>query len=239
MIIFQVWSISYLTIWMMSGATIKPTNGAPRTALPDMAIMVRFFMIWMNVTIFKSFKLSQLQSLRISISIDLGKTHRSIFLLYFKGGGLDGPHCRRLLYKLDQLMEIVPLEHEDIVECLFYFLDVCVACFSEELHPGYAFKIAKWFNKYKELNISVTPKVHLLGIHVPQFLAFYGKAMGIFSEQVKSEIFIKNFQIFSKWNSITLEKLKILELKLCILRCRSICWWNFTLWVWVLLIMKL
>ena len=87
---------------------------------------------------------------------------------------------------MDQLMEIVPLELEDIVECLFYFFDVCVACFSEDLHPDYGFKISRFFTKYKELNISIIPKVHLLGIHVPRFIAFYEKAMGIFSEQVRS-----------------------------------------------------
>ena len=71
------------------------------------------------------------------------------------------------------------------VETLRKFDEIVTACFGQTLDPKYEEHIAAFSELYKGLNISVTPKVHVIEKHVAQFLKQKGEVSGLvfWSEQ--------------------------------------------------------
>ena len=65
-----------------------------------------------------------------------------------------------------------------------------------DLNPQYQYYIKHFENVYKDLGISVTPKVHILIRHVPEFIKKHNRSLGWYSEQALESIhydFLRNF----------------------------------------------
>ena len=69
-----------------------------------------------------------------------------------------------------------------------FFGHVVVSCFGMVLDPKYNTYINIFEDIYKDLNISVTPKVHILINHVPEFLKKHNRSLGWYSEQTLESI---------------------------------------------------
>ena len=96
----------------------------------------------------------------------------------------DGPNLNLLLKKLDKLENFVDPKFHNFIECMRLFHDVQDACFGMELGEDWEAKIHIWMDSYKELGISITPKVHCLMYEVPIFIWETGLALGQVSAQV-------------------------------------------------------
>ena len=57
----------------------------------------------------------------------------------------------------------------DVIEALNTFNEVRMACFSQTIDPDYKTYISSFADAYVKLGIYVTPKVHAVLVHVPQF----------------------------------------------------------------------
>ena len=115
--------------------------------------------------------------------------HVNYNLAYIKkfqlGTILDGPNLNLLLNKkLDKLENFVDPKFHNFIECMRLFHDVQDACFGMELGDDWEAKIHIWMDSYKELGISITPKVHCLMYEVPIFIWETGLALGQVSAQV-------------------------------------------------------
>ena len=72
------------------------------------------------------------------------------------------------------------------------------ACFGKDLLDNYEDLFDKFQNDFLCLGISVTPKVHALIYHVPQFCKLVGQGLSIYSEEA-AESLHHDFDEF--WNS--------------------------------------
>ncbi len=108
------------------------------------------------------------------------------------GGSFDGNACRRLLKNSDILDRIVC--SNGLFECkkfvtAFKALDKVVeSCFGANLEPMYKDHIAAFKQAYYDLNISITPKIHAILFHVPQFCESMDVGLGRFSEQASESV---------------------------------------------------
>ena len=74
----------------------------------------------------------------------------------------------------------------DIVEALN---TLRMACFGQTLDPDYKTYIRSFADAYVKLGIDVTPKVHAVLVHVPQFLDQNpGHGLGLWSEQASESV---------------------------------------------------
>ena len=106
----------------------------------------------------------------------------------YHGGTLEGNACVKLLQKAPELVRDLPNHLKDFAWALNAFDLVRKSCFGQELHPDYKEKISKFQERYIALNISVTPKLHVLFSHVPEFCQKVGKGLGSFSEQASESV---------------------------------------------------
>ena len=81
------------------------------------------------------------------------------------------------------MRDILPSHLKKIAEALNLLNEVRISCFGQKLHPDFEKKIKLFEKKYKELNISVTPKAHILFQHCAEFCNEHGEGLGAFSEQ--------------------------------------------------------
>ena len=70
-------------------------------------------------------------------------------------------------------------------------------CFGGNLEPSYKEDIGAFKQAYSHLNISITPKIHAILFHVPQFCESMDVGLGRFSEQA-SELVHCGFK--AVWN---------------------------------------
>lgn len=68
------------------------------------------------------------------------------------------------------------------------FNNVVTSCFGQNLDPHYQSIIGEFFNQIQALNISITPKIHAVVYHVPQFIKMKGKPLGLYSEQASESV---------------------------------------------------
>ena len=110
-----------------------------------------------------------------------------------------GNHCKRLLKKIDMLMETNPPRSvHKFVEAFQKFNDVVHACFSNNLDPDYVIKISQFEKVYRKLGISENLKAHILFDDIPRFLEFKDHGLGRYSEQaIEAMHAIEN----NKWQS--------------------------------------
>ena len=76
-----------------------------------------------------------------------------------------------------------------VVKTLDAFNEVRKSCFGQTCDPNYKEHIKKFAHAYLELKINITPKVHCVIVHIPQFLDKHpGQGLGKFSEQATEHL---------------------------------------------------
>ena len=106
-----------------------------------------------------------------------------------------GNDCLKILKNVDRLQQISPLNIQKYVHILRCLNKIVLACFGMDLDPDFNNYINEFKDLYCTLGISVTPKVHILIKHVPEFISKYGRSLGWFSEQALESThhdFLKN-----------------------------------------------
>ena len=104
------------------------------------------------------------------------------------GGTLNGNGCRKLLRSTDKLASLCGLDCLPFVGAFKAFEKVVESCFSLSLDLNYEAHIAHFRDMYCDLGISITPKVHTVFFHVPEFCDRHQKGLGIFSEQASESV---------------------------------------------------
>lgn len=108
---------------------------------------------------------------------------------YTNGGKFSfaGNACSSLLDNVDNLRRIC--EHGGLSRCMefvdtFYKFKIVVDdCFSLKLRPDFEQHISEFKKSYELLNISITPKVHIIMHHVGPFCEKHQMGLGFFAEQ--------------------------------------------------------
>ena len=98
-------------------------------------------------------------------------------------GSFVGNDCMKMLKNLDLLQQLAPSHIQKYVHihrCLYKIVN---SCFGMELDPEYEKYIKDFKELYLTLRISVTPKVHILIEHVPDFCKKHVRSLGWYSEQ--------------------------------------------------------
>ena len=108
----------------------------------------------------------------------------------YHDGAFIGNDCRKLLKKVSVLreMESRPKNTDKYVEAFESFNKVVGECFGNHLAPEYEESIQEFASKFKNLKISVTPKIHAVIHHVKEFCDIKGKGLGQYSEQTSESI---------------------------------------------------
>ena len=110
---------------------------------------------------------------------------------------LEGNQSRDFLKCLDKLEECITRESSaDQVKALAFvetfraFKQVVHDCFSIKLQTSYKTSINNFSKLYRDLGISVTPKVHMVERHIVDFFELKGEAagMGFYSEQAMEAV---------------------------------------------------
>ena len=107
------------------------------------------------------------------------------------GGTVNGNGCRLLLRSTDKLAANCSIQCLPFVMAFRAFETVVNACFSSNLDSNYKTFINE-FKTYFDLEISITPKVHAVIYHIPEFCDRHQRGLGLFSEQA-SEAVHSNF----------------------------------------------
>ncbi len=119
----------------------------------------------------------------------------------YHGGVFNGNACRKLLGKVSYLEETCP--HKEYINTFKAFTEVVDACFGKELAADYKDKINYFHMCFASLEgVNITPKLHALIFHVPQFCDYHGLGLGHFSEQA-SEAVHKDFNMLWKRYSVS------------------------------------
>ena len=132
----------------------------------------------------------------------------NIHRLEYRGKDLNGPACKLLLTKkLQKLRRDLPWCLRHYVLVFMAFDKVRISCFSEVLIPSYKNDIIHFGNLYCNLKtaegnpVSMTPKIHILIDHVPEFCESKGRGLGFFNEQASEsvhhdfELIWKNYKV--------------------------------------------
>lgn len=101
----------------------------------------------------------------------------------------NGNSCKTLLEKIDILRSRSSIPGTlNYVETFDKFKMVVKACFSYDLNPSYKNVIEDFKKSYLQLGISVTPKIHAVFFHVPDFCQIVQKGLGFYSEQTMESV---------------------------------------------------
>lgn len=104
------------------------------------------------------------------------------------GGSFTGNSSRILLQKVDVLAAIGPLQVLPYIAAFKAFSKVVTGCYGSFLDPMVEDYIADFKQKYLDLGISVTPKVHAVFHHILEFCQVHGKGLGPWSEQASESV---------------------------------------------------
>lgn len=114
-----------------------------------------------------------------------------------------GNDCKKLLNSIDILDSFKCLEICSYVEVFRKLKSVVEACFSIKLDPKYKESIENFKKSYLALEISVTPKIHIIFEHVVEFCEYYGQGLGYFSEQAMEAV---HCDFKATWNNYKISK---------------------------------
>ncbi len=110
----------------------------------------------------------------------------------YRGGTMEGNKCRALLKQAVDLGKQLPQQYRVFAVALIRFSKVVTACFSKELvivdGKEYQDLIPEFHQAYLDCGISITPKVHAVIMHVPEWCARKGKGLGLVSEQASESV---------------------------------------------------
>merc|ERR1712055_839787 len=110
-------------------------------------------------------------------------SHINVNQKNYHHGTFVGNDCLKMLKNIDILQQIAPLHIQKYVHILRSLYEVILSCFGMTLEPGYENDIIRFKEIYVDLGLSITPKVHILIEHVPDFCKKHGHSLGMYSEQ--------------------------------------------------------
>ncbi len=109
----------------------------------------------------------------------------------YHGKSFEGRQCSKLISKCDTLAAVIPVDSPPIVNCLRLFEKVVDATFGHILSSTYEEVMSQFGVSFTAImltfHISLTPKIHILLHHVPQFIRMTQMPLGLFSEEVVEE----------------------------------------------------
>ena len=105
----------------------------------------------------------------------------------YHGGELEGGQFDKLLKKIDYLEDTIPDEHKSILDGFAATDALNKAVCGKFLEHNYEeaikiFEDSMMFLQGK-YGMSITPKIHILITHVPQYIRLTGKSLGFISDQ--------------------------------------------------------
>ncbi len=106
----------------------------------------------------------------------------------YRGGVLEGNQCREVLRKAQLLTKDMPTDLKKYGQALQDFNLVVEGCFGKSLTPDFYDRINRFGQSFKQLDIQMTPKIHAILHHVPQFCERHGQGLGNFSEQASEAV---------------------------------------------------
>lgn len=114
----------------------------------------------------------------------------------FHGGSFNGNACRHLLKKTDLLQAMIEADGcvmaTPYVRAFQALNEVAKACFGMALDDDFEVKIVNFKEAFDSLPIkSVTPKIHAIFHHVPEFCRDHQVALGFHSEQASEAVHSK------------------------------------------------
>lgn len=122
----------------------------------------------------------------------------------FNGGSFNGNACRTLLRKTDLLQTLI--EEDGCVMAAPYvqafrsLADVVEACFGMILHNDFEDKIVIFKDTYDALPIkTITPKIHAIIHHVPEFCQEHQTGLGVHSEQASEAVHSKFKEVWKHY----------------------------------------
>ena len=105
----------------------------------------------------------------------------------YHGGEFVGNDIRDLLAKVDILERIVcnhaKFQAMQFVRLLRAFRDVIKQCFGADLHQNYRDSIDEFKSALFATGMRITPKMHIIIFHIPQWCDHFKKSLGAYSEQ--------------------------------------------------------
>ena len=110
------------------------------------------------------------------------------------GGAFNGNSCMTLMNKIDLLRSLCPLRWLRFVELFSLFKLIVKSCFGAALHPDFRRFIDDFRRAYKDSGLPVTPKLHMVFYHLPEFCDRTNGALGIWSGQA-SEAAHSDFKV--------------------------------------------
>ena len=117
------------------------------------------------------------------------------------------------------MREVISPDLLDYWSCLYDFKQVYDSCFGILLSQDYRKHIFQLEKSIERIvvgyNFKITPKIHIILRHVPDFICFTGKPLGIFSEQTaeNSHSIFQKFWIKYSVKDVTCEQFEINLLK--------------------------
>ncbi len=125
--------------------------------------------------------------------------HQNKMREQYRGGTLEGNQCRLLLRKSLDLTHTLPDKFKAFGVVLHRFNEVVNSCFGMEVAGNPEQKISDFKQAYFTLPVSITPKVHAVFDHVPQWLhrqeAKVGRKVGLgYATEQASEAVHRDFK---------------------------------------------
>ena len=100
------------------------------------------------------------------------------------GNKMNGPNCDKLLHHAKQLTDFLPHDLKKFGIALERFQDFKMACFTQDLKPDWPERLELLKEAFDKLGVRMTPKIHCLFQHVPEFLTRHpDHGLGFYSEQ--------------------------------------------------------
>ena len=105
----------------------------------------------------------------------------------YHGGELEGGQCDKVMLNIDKLESKIPDEHKSIIDAFkaTKYLNKCVS--GKVLDENWKESVDKFEESISFLHgkygLSLTPKLHILITHVPQYIMLTGKPLGYISDQ--------------------------------------------------------
>ena len=93
-----------------------------------------------------------------------------------------GNSCRTLLDHIESLIAILPQEYQIYGEVLYAFNAIRKACFGYVLEEDFEEKVKEFETLFRQLQIPVFPKAHMVMHHLVEFVNRHGP-LGPFCEQ--------------------------------------------------------
>ena len=124
----------------------------------------------------------------------------------YNGGGFEGNQCSKLLDLVDHIeQKFSNIKLAPYIKALRCFKKVVDSCYSFELRSSFREDIIKFKAAYLELDIPITPKLHIIFDHITPFCESHGKSLGIFSEQATESIHADFNKFWQKYKVTNIE----------------------------------